>query len=386
MAGDDNTVLLVNPGADLYGSDRMAIESVRALVRSGRRVFVTVPGPGPAVELLTEAGATVLEQPTPVLRRSLASASGLLHLLRESLSTLVPSWRVLRRTDAGTVLINTLTPPLWFPLARLMRRRVVCHVHEAERGVRTPARWALYLPLSLTHAIVVNSRYTGRVLSESSRGLTGRVSVVHNTVPSPPTVDPPRRPLTGPTKLLYIGRLSQRKGAHVAVDAVHLLRGAGHEVRLVLVGGVFEGNETYEEQLRAQVYDLGLEDAVAFAGFQRDVWGHLADCDIVLVPSTGEESFGNVAIEALLAARPVIVSDVGGLNEATESATARLTVPPGDARALAKAISLITEDWDRFASRARIDSVALTRTFSFDRYATDLLEALQLPEPRPMST
>ena len=79
---DPRTVLVANPGADLYGSDRMALEDVRALVRAGRRVFVTVPGPGPLVDLLTGAGASVLVQPTPIVRKSLASPRGLLRLAR----------------------------------------------------------------------------------------------------------------------------------------------------------------------------------------------------------------------------------------------------------------------------------------------------------------
>ena len=47
MAGDPRIVLIANPGADLYGSDRTTVESVKALVTAGYRVFVTVPGPGP---------------------------------------------------------------------------------------------------------------------------------------------------------------------------------------------------------------------------------------------------------------------------------------------------------------------------------------------------
>ena len=84
MAGDPRIVLIANPGADLYGSDRMTVESVKALVTAGYRVFVTVPGPGPLIGLLTEAGATVLEQPTPIIRKSLLSPAGLVQLAKET--------------------------------------------------------------------------------------------------------------------------------------------------------------------------------------------------------------------------------------------------------------------------------------------------------------
>ncbi|HMS36804.1 MAG TPA: glycosyl transferase, partial [Arachnia sp.] len=67
MAGDPRTVLIANPGADLYGSDRMAVETAKALVDAGFRVVVTVPGPGPLIGHMTDVGGTVIEQPTPII-------------------------------------------------------------------------------------------------------------------------------------------------------------------------------------------------------------------------------------------------------------------------------------------------------------------------------
>jgi len=74
--GDPNVVLIANPGSDLYGSDRMVLETVRALVGAGRRVVVTVPMAGPLVPLLEEAGAEVVECATPIVRKGLLNARG----------------------------------------------------------------------------------------------------------------------------------------------------------------------------------------------------------------------------------------------------------------------------------------------------------------------
>ena len=53
-------VLVVHPSSDLYGADRMLLESVRQLVDVHGDVVVAVPGPGPLVPRLLEAGARVL--------------------------------------------------------------------------------------------------------------------------------------------------------------------------------------------------------------------------------------------------------------------------------------------------------------------------------------
>jgi glycosyltransferase involved in cell wall biosynthesis len=380
MAGDPNIVLLANPGADLYGSDRMAVESVKALVRSGRRVIVTVPGPGPLVDMLTEAGASVREQPTPIIRRSLASPRGMLQLARDVLSTLRPCVRLLRSTNAGTVLVNTITPVLWFPLARLTGRHLVAHVHEAEGTASKRMRRALYLPLGLCHRVVLNSQFCMEVVTSSAPRLRGRSCVVHNAVAGPARVTAPRAEVVGAVQLLYVGRLSHRKGPHVAVEAVRLLKERGVAVHLSLLGAVFPGNEEYEDRLRASVRSWGLEADVTFLGFHPSVWPSLARADVVVVPSILDESFGNTAAEASLAGRPVIVSDIAGLREASQAATSRILVPPSDPAAIADAVDRMLGDWGRFASGARRDAVAVAERFSFDQYADGLLDGMALPE------
>ena len=53
------TVLVAHPGAELYGSDRVLLESVSALVVDGWRVVVTVPGSGPLLAAIFERGGEV---------------------------------------------------------------------------------------------------------------------------------------------------------------------------------------------------------------------------------------------------------------------------------------------------------------------------------------
>lgn len=378
MVGDGRRVLVTNPGADLYGSDRMALETVSALLAGGFHVTVAVPGPGPLVELLTTAGADVVQQPTPVIRKSSLSLIGLLRLVGEAMTNALSSWRLLRSSGAGTVLVNTITTPLWFPLARLAGLRVACHLHEAEGTVAAPIRWAMHLPLQLCHRVIANSDYTKMVLSNSSRGLAPRVAVVHNTVPGPDVVERPRSALNGEVRLLYVGRLSHRKGPHVAATAVSLLRDRGMDVRLDVVGAVFPGNEDYEAELRKTVADLDISEDVTFHGFQHTVWPYFANCDIVLVPSVGEESFGNTAVEAALAARPVVASDNAGLREATAASESATLVPAGDPETLSHAVERITRDWDHYARAAAVDAESVAARFSAKTYERLLIRALGL--------
>ncbi|MNL41991.1 Mannosylfructose-phosphate synthase [compost metagenome] len=70
------------------------------------------------------------------------------------------------------------------------------------------------------------------------------------------------------------------------------------------------------DELKAQVSALGIENKVYFAGYQhgKDVQKMYKAADISVFPST-YEPFGIVALEAMLAENPIVVSDIGGLNE-----------------------------------------------------------------------
>lgn len=379
MAGDPRTVLIANPGADLYGSDRMTVESVRALVAGGYRVFVTVPGPGPLIDLLTDAGATVLEQPTPIIRKSLLSPRGLVQLVQETVQAWGPSWRLLKHTNAGTVMVNTITPPLWFPLARLAGLKAACHLHEAESTVVGPVRWAMYLPLQFANRVVANSTYTKRVLEMSSIGLAGRTVIVYNTVPGPAELVPCREELVRPVRLLYVGRLSARKGPQIVVQAMAALRARGLSTTLDVVGAVFPGNEGYEQELRALVASLDLQDEVRFHGFQRSVWPYRDSADLAVVPSIDDESFGNAAAESILAGRPAVVSEIAGLKEATAGCASVVLISPGNSDELAVAVEKIVADWPRYAASATDDARMLAERLSLQTYREALVEALALP-------
>ncbi|MBX6768561.1 MAG: glycosyltransferase, partial [Actinomadura rubrobrunea] len=174
--------MLAHPSPDLYGSDRMLVESVRALAAEWR-VLVTLPADGPLSEPLRDAGAEVVVLPVPVLRKAYMSPGGVARLAAASLRALPRAVRLLRRTRAAALYVNTVTIPLWLAAARLARVPALCHVHEAEEGVPRPVRAALAAPLRLARAVLVNSRASAAALGPVGR----RAQLVDNGVAEPQT-------------------------------------------------------------------------------------------------------------------------------------------------------------------------------------------------------
>jgi glycosyltransferase involved in cell wall biosynthesis len=292
--------------------------------------------------------------------------------------------RVLREVAPNVVYVNTVTIPFWVMMARLRAIPVVVHVHEAEVSVHPIVRAGLSAPNLLATSIIYNSEVSKLV------GHTGMVrgrphQVIHNGVAGPPTRVEPRARLHERVELLYVGRLSPRKGVDVAVRALALLRERGVAARLTVVGAVFPGSEWYEEQMQALVAELGLSQHMRSVGFQSDVWPWLAASDIVLVPSRSEESFGNAVIEAALAGRPSVVSDHSGLREARAGLSAVRAVPAEQPGAIADAVVGLVQDWPGSRADAMRDAVLADAAYapeSYRRAVADVLARATRPTRR----
>jgi len=366
-------VLVTHPGSSLYGSDRMLLETLIGMVDAGLDAVLTVPQDGPLVEEAERHGVPVVLSPVPVLRKSALSLRGFAALARSAAAGLVRGGVVLRRVRPDVVYVSTLTTPTWILLARAAGAPVVGHVHEAESG---PSRWLQRLmtaPLLACSALLVNSTYALDVLAHSWPELRSRSTVVLNGVAGPPpAVPPPPRP-AGPVRLLYVGRLSERKGVLVALAALEELLRTGVDVRLDLVGDVFAEHAEFAHRLHDRVARSELRDHVAIHGFAVDVWTHLSACDILLVPSVLPEPFGNSAVEGVLAARPVIASRTGGLPEAVGHFTSTRLVAPGDPVDLAAAIRTVISSLPEVAAAAQRDAARAAALYAPRRYRDDVV-------------
>lgn len=371
------TILVAHPSADLYGSDRVLLESVSGLVEAGWRVAVTTPEPGPLVALLEARGARVVHCPSPVLRKAMLRPRGLVELVRQGLVGLRRGSRLVSSLRPDAVYVNTVTVPLWLVVARLRRVPVLCHVHEAEGSAPRVVRALLAAPLLLANAVIANSQFSIDVLRTSSRRLAARTELVYNGVPGPASRVLARETLTPPVRLVYLGRLSPRKGVSVAVSALAALDALGVRATLDLVGAVFPGYEWYEQELRDQVARLDLTDRVTFHGFLDDVWTLVAACDVLVVPSVVDEPFGNTAVEGVLSARPVVASATSGLLEATAGYRSAQTVTPDDPDALARAVADVVQQWPAYRANAWDDATTATTRHAPQGYRSAVSKAVE---------
>ena len=366
----------VHPGCELYGSDRMVLESVLAL---GHGTDAVLPGSGPLSETLAARGVPCEVVAFPVLRRvELRSPiAALAFLVRFVLAVPRLAWW-LRRREARIVYLSTVIAPVWVLSARLAGCRVVCHVHESEPGMPVVAARALLAPLRAAHAVVANSQDTRAWIARAAGpAVARRTELVYNGVAERSTDARAAWGTPAAQHLVVVGRLAERKGQDVAVRALGELRRRGHDVDLTLVGDCYPGYEHVVASLRQLVAEHGLQEHVVFAGFA-DPLPYVADADVALVPSR-VEPFGLVAVEALLEATPTVASRVGGLAEiVTDGWNGRL-VEAGDPHALAAAVADLLDDPPGAARMAEVGQREARERFSLDAYAEALRAVVAAP-------
>ncbi len=227
--------------------------------------------------------------------------------------------------------------PIGTAAARVNGVPLVMTAHGAEFALARRKPWvAACLKRSLRKAnlLIANSCDTAERIRELS-GCQAVVLPFGSTVA--PQVQIPRRP--GPPRILFTGRLIQRKG----VD--YLLRAAQIVTHHTQAQFVITGDGDERVRLEALSRELGLGSRVNFLGFvtNEQLNEEYAQCDVwvnpAIVDDRGDtEGLGVGAIEAYAHGKPVIASRVGGIPDAVLHERTGLLIPEKDPNALASAI------------------------------------------------
>ena len=212
------------------------------------------------------------------------------------------------------------------------------------------------------HVAVVSQAMCDDLREET--GGTSNVSVLPMGVDTRVRFVPPAAPNTR-SGLLFVGRLADKKGVSVLLDAMAKLKGVTR-VSLHIIGS---GPE--EDRLKRQAEALSLQGLVDFVGpvpnqdlprwFQRAA---VLVFPSVVTPYGDQEGLGLVPIEALACGCAVVASDLPAVRDVIRHEVTGLMVKPGDPDALAAALRHMLEDSGlrarfaaagRDAARARFD-------------------------------
>lgn len=162
--------------------------------------------------------------------------------------------------------------------------------------------------------------------------------------------------------VLFVGRLEHRKGLRWLIEAFSLLHKKGKKYTLRIVG-----HGPMLEQLREKISENNLDDYVNLSGYisKEELLQSYLFTKVVVIPSL-YEGVPTVALEAMAARKPLIITDIPGLNELVVNGCNGLVVPPKDSKSLATAIDKILTAPDQHLSSIETTDRQLLANFSWD--------------------
>lgn len=264
------------------------------------------------------------------------------------------------------------------PLARANGARVIYTAHfpsfVTDTGRRTRARNQLVERVSCAASNLVVSCSESMRAEYLKRQLTtpDRIVTIYNGVSrTAPSTD--LLALRAEMQLderdvvvMALGRFTEQKGFDVLLNAMPALRARRPHLKLLLVGDGYE-----RSKLVAQARRLELNESVRFTGFRNDAGAVLALADVVVVPSR-YDVFPLVPLEAMMAGKAIVASNLPVLREAVEDGVTGVLVPLEPARIAAAVLDLLQDPQRRRAlgnaARARAEALFSTEVM-LGRYA-----------------
>lgn len=190
--------------------------------------------------------------------------------------------------------------------------------------------------LALAECIFCPSPGTEAAIEDHLRSRSKIVAASYGVGFDPARATPDRSRRSGPVRVVFIGSICVRKGAHKLLEA---WRAAQIDGQLVLVGALEEG-------IRRRCAPLLADGRVTLAGFDRNVARHYDAADIFVLPSF-EEGDPLVTYEAAVHGLPLVVSPMGGGRFASDHPEAADLVDPFNVDALAQRLAILADDRDR---------------------------------------
>lgn len=337
-------VSILCAGSRVFGLEVMALTLARGLVAHGHEVFVLASGWNDG-EFLRRLRAEGVQH--DILHFGKISKSLRPQALRWTLDAL---WHVpgARRRLASH--LRAFAPDVvisynrdWMILAApmLSGQRTIFHAHELPT-LSTASRVVYRVISDSSRLIVAVSEHVGTRLRELGVP-EDRTAVIYNGLDGADDLEEVQRPVRTTPTIGIIGQIAPWKGHDDLLDALSILRQAGHTFQCVVIG---TGDPTYTQMLKDKAAHLNLLESISWRGYISDANTAFGEMDICVAPSRVEESFGLVPVEAALRRIPVVAARSGALSEIVVDGVTGYLTEPADSGALASRLATLLADAD----------------------------------------
>lgn len=347
-------ILFIHQSAELYGSDRTLLLLLKHLDKTKFKSVVILPFDGPLKVELERENIKVVVAPVLKLYRKMFSPKNVFQFFKDIKKGFNTIDNLNKEYKFDFIYSNTLAVLLGVFYAKKSGIKHLWHIHEIIESPKIFMKLFCQM-LSLKHnsKIVYNSNATknfwnvNKRISSKSEVVWNGLEVNQKSISNEEYENFKKEIFNSNSSeiiISLIGRISRLKGHKWLLSTYVNKLFEFQNIKILFVGSPVEGQEYYLTEIEQFIIDNKLENKVKIIPFTKELVKIWAVTDVVVMPSTEKESFGLVAVEAMLAKKPVVASNHGGLKEIIINNETGFLVEPNNENQLAETIITLIEN------------------------------------------
>ena len=345
-------ILYLHAGAELYGADIILYELIKGLDKKTFKVHVILPNDGPLVKKLESTGAKVSIVNYPILRRKYFNPKGIIKYLRGYRTTSKQIVDYCKKNNIDIVHINTSAVLEGCFIKKKLNVPVIWHIHEILTSPKIVVRFMFKKIAKYADKIVCVSKATRDNFIKITDAKEDKIEIIYNGVDN--KIFNPKNKTNylkeefkikdTDTVVGMIGRVNAWKGQKnfiAAMEKVLEKNPNRKNIKAMLVGGVFEGQEWRMDELKNIIDQSKYKDNFILSDFRKDTPNIHNFFDIFVLPSTSPDPLPTVVLEAMATGKPIVGYKHGGIKEMVSNSKNGILVEPCKIDKLSEAINML---------------------------------------------
>ena len=374
-------ILIIHQSAELYGSDKTLLIFLQNINKNNFFTVVVLPNDGPLKAELEKIGIKVVITPVLKLYRDIFTFKNGIKFIKESFKSISVVNNLHKEHNFDIVYSNTLAVLLGALFSLKKQIKHIWHVHEIIEHPKTIAWLFPKLLYYFSNTIICNSEATKKNIVKREKRNLNKTIVVHNGILFSEISNHLKKSDFGFSEndiiITLVGRISRLKGHNWLLQTFNEYFKNNNSIKLLFVGSPVPNQEHYLFNIEDYIKLNNLSKLVKIIPFTLDLDGIWSITDIAVMPSTEKESFGLVAAEAMMAKKPVVAANHGGLMEIVVDNETGYLIEPNSKEAFKDALQKLISNPNIRANFGENGFQRAIKKFSVENYVRKIEDILE---------
>ena len=373
-------IIILHNTSDLYGASRILLFTAEALQTNGHQCIIVLSEEGLLTEELKKINIEFKIIRLGILRRKYFNVKGIINRIIVNKNAWIQLKRLIKEEKPDVIYSNTAGVLIGALVAKSSNVKHFWHLHEI---IIKPKLFTIFM------GWLVN-RYSDKVIVVSDAVKQHWVKYIdekklfriYNGIKtdhfeiSKSTLRQELGIAEHEIIVTMIGRINHWKGQGYFLKIASLICQKNKNVKFIMVGDPYQGNEHLLKELEQTIMTLNLESKVVNLGYRTDINHILLSADIFISPSILPDPFPTVILEAMASAKPIAATQHGGAKEMVLDGVTGFHIPINSADKAAEIITKMINDKELRDQFGVAGKKRLNELFSYQSFQINLLQTI----------